>query len=98
MCLSAVTYGDLLTTSQAEVPQERIHAFYWEMGPFMSYMKNDMSVQYTISEPQSTLFAIHIGVQKLFLQSRLGTILQLVALYRKNSSLPGGYHTRNTIC
>ena len=34
-CLSAVTYGDSLTTSQAEVPLEWIHAFYWEMGPFI---------------------------------------------------------------
>ena len=36
VCLSAVTYGDLLTMSQAEVPLEWIHAFYWEMGPFNS--------------------------------------------------------------
>ena len=35
-CLSVVAYGDSLTTSQAEVPLERIHAFYWEMGPFKS--------------------------------------------------------------
>ena len=34
MCLSAVAYGDSLTMSQAEVPLEWIHAFYWEMGPF----------------------------------------------------------------
>ena len=32
--LLAVTYGDSSTTSQAEVSLERIHAFYWEMGPF----------------------------------------------------------------
>ena len=35
MCLLAVTYGDSLTTSQAEVPLEQIHAFYWEMGQFI---------------------------------------------------------------
>ena len=34
VCLSAVAYGDSSTTSQAEVPLERIHVFYWEMGPF----------------------------------------------------------------
>ena len=34
VCLLAVTYGDSLTTSQAVVPLERIHAFYWKMGPF----------------------------------------------------------------
>ena len=34
MCLLAVAYGDSSTTSQAEVPLEWIHAFYWEMGPF----------------------------------------------------------------
>ena len=33
--VSSCTYGDLLTTSQAEVPLEWIHAFYWEMGPFI---------------------------------------------------------------
>ena len=37
VCLSAVAYGDSSTTSQAEVPPERIHAFYWEMGPFKGY-------------------------------------------------------------
>ena len=36
MCLSAVAYGESLTTSQAEVPLERMHVFYWEMGQFMS--------------------------------------------------------------
>ena len=34
--LLVVAYGDSLTTSQAEVPLERIHAFYWEMDPFSS--------------------------------------------------------------
>ena len=34
MCLLAVTYSDSSTMSQAEVPLERIHAFYLEMGPF----------------------------------------------------------------
>ena len=33
-CLSAVAYGDSSTMSQAEVPLEQIHVFYWEMGPF----------------------------------------------------------------
>ena len=33
-CLSVVACGDSSTTSQAEVPLERIHAFYREMGPF----------------------------------------------------------------
>ena len=35
VCLSAVVYGDSLTMSQAEVPLEWIHAFYWKMGPFV---------------------------------------------------------------
>ena len=35
VCLSAVTYGDLSAMSQAEVPLEQIHAFYWEMGLFI---------------------------------------------------------------
>ena len=34
-CLLAVTYGDSSTTSQAEVPLEWIHGFYWEKGPFI---------------------------------------------------------------
>ena len=34
VCLLAVAYGDSSTMSQAEVPLEGIHAFYWEMGPF----------------------------------------------------------------
>ena len=38
VCVLAVTYGDSSTTSQAEVPLERIHAFYWEMGPFTKKM------------------------------------------------------------
>ena len=29
-----VAYSDLSTTSQAELPLEWIHAFYWEMGLF----------------------------------------------------------------
>ena len=33
--LSAVTCGDLSTTSQAEVPLEWIHAIYWKIGPFI---------------------------------------------------------------
>ena len=33
--LLAVAYGDSLTMSQAEVPLEWIHAFYWELGPFI---------------------------------------------------------------
>ena len=33
--LSVVTYSDSLTKSQTEVPLEWIHAFYWEMGPFI---------------------------------------------------------------
>ena len=32
--LSAVAYSDSSTMSQAELPLEQIHAFYWEMGPF----------------------------------------------------------------
>ena len=35
VCLLAVAYGDSLNMSQAEVPLEWIHAFYWEMGPFI---------------------------------------------------------------
>ena len=38
--LLAVAYSDSSTTSQAEVPLERIHAFYWEMGPFMTKSAN----------------------------------------------------------
>ena len=34
-CLSVVTYGGSSTMFQAEVPIELIHAFYWEMGPFI---------------------------------------------------------------
>ena len=34
VCLLAVAYDDLSPMSQAEVPLEWIHAFYWEMGPF----------------------------------------------------------------
>ena len=33
--LLVVACGDPSTTSQAEVPLEQIHAFYWEMGPFI---------------------------------------------------------------
>ena len=35
VCILAVAYGDSLTMSQAEVPVEQIHAFYWEMGLFI---------------------------------------------------------------
>ena len=33
--LLAVAYSDTSTTSQAEVPLEWIHAFYWELGLFI---------------------------------------------------------------
>ena len=52
MCLSAVTYGDSSTTSQAEVLLEWIHAFYWEMGPFTCsvdvLMKTTISIVYKV--------------------------------------------------
>ena len=38
--LSVVAYSDSSTTSQAEVPLEQIHAFYWEMGPFTYLLLN----------------------------------------------------------
>ena len=43
--LSAVAYSDLSTTSQAEVQLERIHAFYWEMGPFTLQSPSDQSIE-----------------------------------------------------
>ena len=33
--LSEVACGGSLTTSQAEVPLERIHVILWEIGPFI---------------------------------------------------------------
>ena len=43
VCLSAVAYGDSLTTSQDEVPLEGIHAFYWEMGPFKTRIRKKIN-------------------------------------------------------